>query len=469
MTAARKPLLPWVVWGVGVLAYAVAIINRSSLAALGPATQEHFGIEATMLSMFAVIQLVVYAALQIPVGLLLDRYGSTALILAGGTLMFIGQAVMASVADARLAILARVLVGAGDACTFISVIKLLPDWFALRQLPVVTQATGLIGQAGQLVSVVPLALAVTTLGWTTGFLGLAAVGLIVVILGALVLRNKPGDSTTVERILRRRGRVTREARSFAGQESTTEMRAVAPPATEMIQLEAASQKRRPKRSESLFARLAALLRIPGVRLAFWVHFTPPFSILMLLLLWGTPFLTGGVGLSTSASAALLSLAVVSSMVAGLTMGSLTSRFVERRIWFVISVIVLIVVVWSAVLLWPGTPPTWLLTVLMIVVPFGGPASMVSFEVVRSHSPRSYLGAATGMVNMGSFVAALIIIFFIGIALDAQGAGSPENYTLDAFKWAFALQVPLWLIGLTMIGIELRNTRRWMQDRGRTLR
>lgn len=469
MTRTRRPVLPWVVWGVAVVAYGIAILNRSSLAALGPVTQEHFTIEATTLAMFAVIQLIVYAALQIPVGVLLDRFGPTIMILSGGLLMLAGQTVMASVHDVRLAILARVLVGAGDACTFISVIRLLPDWFALRQLPTVSQLTGLIGQTGQLVSVIPLATVVATFGWTAGFLGIAAVGLIVVILGALVLRDRPGEGTLVERITGRRGRVTREARSLAGHESTTELRAVAPPATEMFAVDRASRRRQTPRNDGFLSRFALLLRIPGVRLGFWVHFTPPFSVSVFLLLWGTPFLTGGVGLSSAASGGLLSLAVVAGMVGGLTMGSLTSRFVERRIPFVVITTGLIIAVWLAVLLWPGTPPVWLLTVMMIIVPFGGPASMVSFEVVRSHSPRSLLGLATGFANMGGFIAALVVILLIGLVLDAQGAGSPENYTLAAFRWAFASQLPVWALGLTMIGIETRKTRRWMQDHGRTLR
>ncbi|MFC6236181.1 nitrate/nitrite transporter, partial [Leucobacter soli] len=230
----RRLVLPWAVWGVALSAYIVAVINRSSLAALGPATQEHFGIDATTLSMFTVIQLIVYAALQIPIGVLLDRFGSTMMILAGGALMLSGQVVMATVHDVRLAILARVLVGAGDACTFISVMRLLPEWFSLRQLPIVSQLTGLAGQAGQLVSVIPLALAVGALGWATGFFGIAAVGLLVVILGALVLRDRPGVGTAIERLLGRDGRTTREGRSFAGHESTAVLAAVAPPSTGLI-------------------------------------------------------------------------------------------------------------------------------------------------------------------------------------------------------------------------------------------
>ncbi|MCB1273546.1 MAG: MFS transporter [Leucobacter sp.] len=441
-------------------------VNRSSLAALGPQTQHHFGIDATALSMFTVIQLVIYAALQIPVGILLDRFGATVMLLSGSTLMFVGQFVMATVDDVRLAILARVLVGAGDACTFISVIRLLPEWFSLRQLPIVSQATGQVGQLGQLVSVIPLAMVVDEFGWAAGFMGVAAVGVIAVILGALVLRDRPGEGTAVERLLKRRGAISREARSFAGRESTAMLAAVAPPPTEVVAVPEGRPDRRP---DGLFRRLRRVVGLPGVRVAFWVHFTTPFPASVLLLLWGTPFFTGGVGLAPAASAGLLSLAVVSALVAGGTLGPLTSRFVERRVRIVQVVTLMIIAVWLVVLIWPATPPVWLLVVLVLVVPIGGPASMIAFEVVRSHAPRSYLGLATGFINMGGFISALLAVFFIGVALDLQGAGSPEHYSLTAFRWAFLTQVPIWALGLVMMAIELRRTRAWMERLGRTLR
>ena len=58
---------------------------------------------------------------------------------------------------------------------------------------------------------------------------------------------------------------------------------------------------------------------------------------------------------------------------------------------------------------------------------------------------------------------------IGLVLGLQGAGSPENYSLGAFKVAFAVQIPLWVLGLTMIFIEQRRTKRWMEKHGRKLR
>jgi len=466
-TREAQPLLPWVVLAVAVLAYVIAIVNRSSLASLGPATQHHFDVDATTLSLFAVVQLIVYATMQIPVGNMLDRYGSTIMILSGAVLMIIGQVVMATVDEVSLAILARILVGAGDACTFTSVIRLLPDWFPVRQLPVLAQVLGLIGALGQLISVTPLALAVDQFGWTSGFLGVAAVGFLALLLAFFVLRDTARSGTAFERIIGRQGRISREARSLAGFESTTELQAIAPPPTGMFTgIDPDAQK---PRRDHIFRKIGTLLKIPGVRLGFWLHFTPPFTSTVVMLLWGTPFLTGGVGKSVTVAAGLLSVSIFAGMVWGLVLGPLTSRYVERRVHVVIVVVLVIVAAWLLVLLWPGTPPYWTLVVLMVILPSGNAASMVAFEVARSHAPRSYLGLATGMANMGGFISALIAILCIGLALDFQGAGSPDAYSMPAFRVAMATQLPIVAIGLTFLMVEWRKTRAWMRAHGRSLR
>ncbi|MEB4615620.1 MFS transporter, partial [Leucobacter sp. M11] len=442
---AKKPILVWVVWAVAVLLYAVAIINRTSLAALGPAAQEHFAIGATTLSSFAVLQLGVYALMQIPVGLLVDRFGATVIILSGSALMVVGQTLMATMVDLPFVVLARILVGAGDAGTFISVMRILGDWFPLRQLPVVSQITALLGQAGQLVAVTPLALAVAAFGWTKGFLGIAAVGLLSLLLAVVTLRDRPGSGTALERLTGRRGRATAGAEPMVSYSSVL---------TDSIPIITATGPiGQPQRSRDIIPRIFGLLRIPGVRLAFWAHFTPPFAINVFVLLWGTPFLTGGIGLSRSESAGILSIAVVASMIAGLLIGPITSRFVNQRIWVVFGVTLSIALLWSVVIFGSGVPATGLVIVLMILVAFGGPTSMIAFEIVRTHAPSRQLGVATGLVNTGGFTASLLCILLVGLALDLQGAGSPEFYSLDAFRWAFAVQLPFWALGLTMILVE----------------
>src|SRR4051794_35689322 len=85
----------WVIWLVSLSVYLLAVFNRSSLGVAGLLAQDRFGISAAQLSFFVVLQLVVYAGLQIPIGVLLDRYGSRVLLLSGLVLMSLGQLMFA--------------------------------------------------------------------------------------------------------------------------------------------------------------------------------------------------------------------------------------------------------------------------------------------------------------------------------------------------------------------------------------
>ena len=443
--SARRPWLPWVVWGSSVLAYVMAIVNRSSFSALGLEAQLHFGIDATVLSSFMVIQLLVYAGCQIPVGMLLDRYGASIIIVIGGVLMAAGQTMMATVSDLWLAIVARILVGAGDACTFICVIRMLGEWFPVKTLPVVSQLTGQIGQGGQIISVIPLSLAVGAFGWMGGFVGLAAVGVLVTVLCVLVTRDYPGQRTLAQRMLRRAPAPKRDL-SQAQMSSTSIL-------TDSIPVITSTMLAQADKGRNVFHDLRELLKKPGVRLAYWVHFSTPFAVYVIMLLWGTPFFISAMHLRADTSATLLTTCIVTSIVGGLLLGPVTSRFAVHRMWVVVIGTALILLAWSVVLLVPGAAPLWLNFVLVIIVGLGGPTSMVAFEVLRTHAPPRSLGLATGLVNTGGFTAALLAIFAVGFVLDLQGAGTPETYTTHAFKVAMSVQLPLLVIGLIMMLVE----------------
>jgi MFS family permease len=84
--------------------------------------------------------------------------------------------------------------------------------------------------------------------------------------------------------------------------------------------------------------------------------------------------------------------------------------------------------------------------------------MIAFDHARTHNPAHRLSTATGVTNAGGFIAALIAVFVIGLLLDAQGAGTPDTYTLDAFRVAFLTPIPLWILGVVFILIERKRTR-----------
>lgn len=457
MTPTQTPprFLPWLVWGAGIVMYVFAIVNRTSLSALGPTAQEHFNIGAATLSSFGVLQLIVYAGMQIPVGVLLDRFGVTRVLVVGGVTMVLGQTLMAFADHVSVAIIARMLVGAGDAGVFISVMRMLPDWFPARQLPMMGQITGVLGNLGQTISLFPLSMAVGAFGWLAGFAGVAVSGIFVVFLCAVTLRDTPGKPTVWEGLTGRRGGLTERATLLL--EDGKIGLASLPSNTGLIDVQYADERRG---LWKVLGNLKRVLTIPGVRLAFWVHFTAPFALHIFLLLWGTPLLVGGFHMSQAEASSVLMSMVLVAVVAGPVYGRATSRFQSKRLYFVIASILLIALSWAMVLAWPGTPPLWTLFLATTLTATGGAASMVSFELVRAYAPRRFIGLATGAANMGGFIAALIGMFFIGVVLDLLGAGSPETYNLQAFKIAFATQFLLWIPGLIAIFVEMRNTKRW---------
>ncbi|MFB7250782.1 nitrate/nitrite transporter [Microbacterium sp. NPDC056234] len=414
----------WLIWSVGVAAYTLAITNRTSLGAVGVDAAERFQADASTLSLFAVVQLAVYGGMQIPIGVLLDKYGSRPIITIGMLLMAAGQLVMAISPSIGIALIARILLGAGDAAVFPAVLRLVATWFPAQRGPVMVQYTGLVGQTGQLVALIPLAALLHTTTWTITFGSVAGLGILFAILVFAVIRNRPPELTA----------------DVSVNTDTGVVRVVTSAIDTGVGIRAAWAH-------------------PGTRLAFWSHFTTPFAGTAFVILWGMPFLTAGEGLSTAQAATIISVYVISGMLLGPVIGDLSRRIPNyRSVALVLPAVATQMVAWSVVIAFPAPAPLWLLYVLAVALATGGPASMIAFDHARTHNPSHRLSTATGVTNAGGFIAALIAIFLIGLALDLQGAGTPETYSLDAFRIAFLAQMPLWLLGAAFIMIERKRTR-----------
>ncbi|WP_363357422.1 MFS transporter [Microbacterium sp. LMI12-1-1.1] len=417
-------LRAWAIWTVGVAAYVLAITNRSSLSAVGVDAAARFDADAATLSLFAVVQLAVYGGMQIPIGVLLDRYGARPIMTVGMLLMAVGQLTMAISPSVGVAILARMLLGAGDAAIFPGVLRLIATWFPAQRGPIMVQLTGIVGQSGQLVALIPLAALLHATSWTITFGSIAGLGVLFAILVFLLIRNHPPDRDE----------------DVSVDTDTGAIRVVTSSVDTGVGIRAAWAH-------------------PGTRLAFWSHFTTPFAGTAFVLLWGMPFLTAGEGRTTAEAASIMSLYVVVGMALGPIMGEISRRVPHLRSRaLVLPTVAVQAVAWLAVIAYPGPAPLWLLLALAVALATGGPASMIAFDHARTHNPSHRLSTATGVTNAGGFLAALLAILLIGLALDLQGAGTPATYNLDAFRIAFLMQVPLWLLGGTFIVIERKRTR-----------
>ncbi|WP_037666708.1 MFS transporter, partial [Streptomyces afghaniensis] len=312
------------VWGIGVSVYFVAVIFRTSLGVAGLDAADRFHVNASALSTFSILQLLVYAGMQIPVGLLVDRLGTKKVLALGAVLFTAGQLGFAFSPSYGMALASRALLGCGDALTFISVLRLGTRWFPARRGPLVAQFAGLAGMAGNLVSTLVLARLLHGIGWTPAFAGSAVAGAVVFVLVLLFLKDHP-----------------------EGHEP------------EPLPHQGAAYVRR---------QIAAAWREPGTRLGLWVHFTTQFPAMVFLLLWGLPFLVEAQGLSRATAGELLTLVVLSNMVVGLVYGQIVARHHGARLPLALGTVGTTAALWAATLAYPGPhAPMWLLIVLCTVL------------------------------------------------------------------------------------------------------
>ena len=314
----------WTVLTVGQFAAVIAVLQRSSLGVATADALARFGITAATLAAFSMVQLLVYAALQVPVGVLIDRYGSRLLIVLGSLIMAGAQAIFAFATSLPTAFAARVVLGAGDALVFISVMRLVPAWFPAERSAKLTNATGPVNQLGFVLSAVGFSAALAAVGWTPSFLTAAAVSVASAVLALLLLRDSP------------LGR---------------------PPLLPLGQaLAAAARGVRESWAE------------PGTRLGFWLGFMTLFTGMAFGVMWGYPFLTLGQGLSPGTAGALMLGLAVAGLVYGVTLGTFMAHHPYYRSLIAIGVVAVVAVIWAVVLLWPGRAPLWLLLVLVLAVP-----------------------------------------------------------------------------------------------------
>src|ERR1700724_1054466 len=367
----------WIGWSVGLLAYIVAVLDRTTLGVSGLQAANRFGVSPGVLSSFVVLQVVVYAAAQVPAGVLLDKFGPKTLIATGGALMAAGQLTLAFTTSLPEAIGARAVLGLGDALTFISVL--------------------------------PLAALLSHAGWTTAYTSVAALGLLSVALTLSLVHDTP------------QGVIVRDEK--------TNLRAT-------------------------MANVKIVWLRPGTRLGFFTHMGTQFSVTVFALMWGVPYLTTAQGISTDAAGALLSVSVVTAILAGVVIGILTARYPMRRSWMVLGIIASNAAIWTVVLALPHRAPLWLLTVLVVLISVGGPGSMVGFDFARTFNPRATLGTAQGMVNMGGFLASIVVMQAMGVIIGATGA-----YSFESFRIAWTVQYGVWALAVVGILITRRKARR----------
>jgi MFS family permease len=404
-------------WAAAVFVYVMAVFQRSSLGVAGLQAEHRFGISAAALSVFVLLQLGVYAAMQIPTGILVDRFGPRRLLVTAALLTGGSQILFAVAPSFGMAILARGVLGCGDALTFVSVLRFASVHFAPRRYPAIVAVTAVVGTIGSIAATVPLSDALAQLGWAVSFAGAGTLSLIA---GAVVWLVLPATE-----------RGPRQDMTWA------QMRV---------------------KSVRVGRRVGQSWTRPGTRLGFWLHFATMSTPTAFAVLWGFPYLVSGLGFTRTQASGLLLLNVVVALIANMAVGVVVGIRPAIRVPVALGVCALTIVGWAIVLsITPSSVPTPFMVGLILVMALGGPVSAVAFALARDYNDTSSVGTASGMVNIGGWVATIVISALIGLILGAFGT-SPQSYRL-----AMAVMV------LVQVGGTVQLVRWWLATRAQSLR
>jgi predicted MFS family arabinose efflux permease len=395
--------LAWSVCALGASLYLVGFFQRVAPAVMTRELMEEFSIAAAGLGHLSAFYLYSYVAMQIPTGLMVDRFGARRVLAAGAAIAATGGFLFALAPGFAGASLGRLLIGGSVGVAWVGTLKLAAHWLPPQRFALATGLALAAGTAGAVTAGVPLAWAVAEFGWRAVMLaGAAATALVCAAIWRLA-RDDPAE---------------RGYRSWFG--------AAQPGA------------HRPSVREAL----AEVLRYRNT----WLMFLAPQGVVGACLavagLWGVPWLVAVYGFSPAQAALYCSALLLAWALGGPAFGALSDRLRLRKPLYLAGCAAALAC-WSALVLAPRPLAPATLLALLLGAGFASGCMVIGFAFAKESVPARLSGTATGIANMGSMSGAMLLQPLVGLALDlnwrgATAAGGARLYDAEAFRAAFVL-------------------------------
>jgi MFS family permease len=395
-------------------AFGYAFFQRVAPSVMVSDLMETFAVGAAVLGQLSALYFYPYALLQIPIGVLLDRFGARMLLSGAMAMAAVGTMAFGLARSLELAYAGRFLIGAGSAVGFIGSMALASQWFPVHRFALLAGLAMFIGMIGGFAGQAPLAALIGIFGWRATMLasGLTAAGLTIAI--ALVVRNSPRPVT-----------IPAPRRQQWGEMRKGLSQAV--------------------RSREVWLIAIVATSMSGPLLAFGG-------------LWGVPYLVVAYDLPRPQAALLVSMMLV-GWALGAPLGGWVSDFVRRRRAPLISAataLLLLIVILTAV----PQLPLWVLVAVIFAIGLTGGHMVISYALAREVSPPGLHGSVMGLVNGMTVASGALLQPFIGALLDAlwdgKMVGGVRIYQASDYRVALASLVAWAAMGL-IASLFLRET------------
>lgn len=410
----------WLVWGLAATFYAYGFFQRVAPSVMVDDLMRDFALGGAMLGSLSAAYFYAYAAVQIPIGMLLDRLGPRRMVTGAVLVAAIGALIFGIAWTFTGAVVGRALVGASVGASYIGALKLASLWFPPSMFGLMAGLTLAAGMVGAIGAQAPLAAAVQAFGWRTTAIAAALAAFLLALLCALWIRDRPPD----------RPAPTDEGGRAAG----------------------------------MLAGLIRLLRRRDIWLLVAYTSTVGAPVLTFAGLWGVPYLMQAQGLSRAAAGASTSVMLAAWAVGGPFAGWLSDRIGRRKAPMVTGAAIMLLC-WLALVLWPDPPLAFVLG-LFVVIGLAGGLMVVAFAYARDVCGLATAGVAMGIVNSGVLFMGAAGQTLIGVLLDLQWTGAmaagARLYDADAYRRAFVTLVASSVVTIAA-GLALPETWCRTQD------
>ena len=390
-SAAPRGALLGVGWFLCAVFFLYAFVQRVAPSVMVDDLMRDFTVGGAVLGNLSAFYYYSYAGSQIPVWVLIDRYGPRRLVTLAAALTGIGSVVFALADSLWLASLGRLLIGFGCAFSFVGALNYAALWFPPNRFATLGGWAQMLGVVGGVLGQAPLGYLVEAVGWRTAVLGLAVFGLVLATATALVLRDRqrPGNPATGQR-------------------------------------------------HSLLAGLRRAASTGQVWIAAGFGMAMTGAMLAFGGLWGVPYVERAYGLPKAESAALVSMLFVGWGFGAPIWGMVSDRWSRRRRFMTIGGVLATAGIAGAVYL-PGLTLVSLAAILF-VQGFGAASMVLCFAVARENTPSWSAGATLGIVNgfvVGSgAVLQPVLGWLLDLGWDGTMVAGARVYAIDAYESAF---------------------------------
>jgi len=402
-------------WGFGALFYFIAIFQRVSPSVMVGELMRDLSLSGTALGNLSAFYFWGYAVVQLPTGVLADRWGPRRLLGLSAAICALGSFLVAFADSSTTAYLGRFIIGLGAGFSFVTTLKIATDWFPVNRFALLSGMTVMIGTAGGLTGQAPLAWLVNEIGWRDAML---STGLFTLLLGLgigalVVIQRRPNEPTR------------------RGQENSM---------------------------SPLMHEVALAFKRPQTWVIAVAGFTTLTTLFAFGALWGVPYMMEVQGFSRPQAAFSMSLMLLGWGIGAPIIGWISDRLKRRKAPFVVCNLAALLAI-SLLLYGPEFSALGINILLFINGLFMG-AVILLFAMVREHNAKQVAGTAMAIANMSIILSGAVWPPFIGWLLDNNWAGKLEAgqrlYSATAFDQALWV-LPLLAAVAVAMGLMIRET------------